>query len=160
MYSRSSPSPSASPVVGELTGGIELPALDVHDDRHREELHEREMLLLDQLQAGLGLDLGVVQRSPCERDRGALPVDEALPRRVPLATRPLQSEVEQSKRELIALRDPQRCADARKPAFVTADGGKPPASAASTASAAACAGSPWINCSRAVWISATASNPG
>ena len=66
------------------------------------------MLLLDQSQAGLGLDLGVVKRSPRERDRGALTVDEALSGRMALATGPLQSEVEQSQRELIALREPQR----------------------------------------------------
>ena len=123
---------AASPVGSELVGGVELAALDVHDDRHREELHEREMRLLDQPQAGLGLDLRVVKRSPRERDRGALPVDEALPGRVTLTAGPFQREVEQSKRAGHSAPRAAACAEPGNRRSSSRDGGSPAASAAST----------------------------
>ena len=95
-------------LLGERTGLVELTALDVDDHRHRQQLQEREMLVVDQPQAGLRLNLGVVERSLRQRDRRPLAVHQTLPGRMPLAPGPLQPEIEQSQRELVAFADPQR----------------------------------------------------
>ena len=77
-------------------------------DRHRDELHDREVRLLHEQQSGLRLDLGVVNRSPGQVDHGSLSVNEALPGRVPFAAGPFLRDVQQPHGQVVLFRVAER----------------------------------------------------
>ena len=92
----------------KLRGSRESSTLDVDRDCHSHQLRNDEMRRLDQQQARLRLDLRVVKRSPGERDRRPLPVDETLPRRVARPAHAVEPQVEQSEGRPMPLGKPQR----------------------------------------------------
>ena len=85
----------------------ERPALDVGDDRDREELQRGEVPLVDHAQSGLRLDLGVLERALRERERRALAVDQPLPRHMALAAGALHPGVEHAHGQVVAPSEPQ-----------------------------------------------------
>ena len=75
----------------------------LHRERYREQLEHREMPSRDQQQSGLGLDLGIGERTLSERDRRAQAMDDPLPRGMAFAPSPVECLVEQQRSELVAL---------------------------------------------------------
>ena len=93
----------------QLGRGVQRTPLDVHHYRHCEQLHGGEMPFVDEEQAGLGLDLSVVEVPLLDGDYRALAVDKALAGGVTLLARALEGAFEHRRGEVVSLRHPERC---------------------------------------------------